>query len=165
MLKPILAAKLTALNSTTHPLFVSDLYNYIFLTNVLRVQQELGISKEELAAKAGVSNSFLSDITNGNGNPSLRIMEAIASALDTPLPTLLELTDLDKESLNELAGGSFSSSLPPGFTRLSAILKTGYEVMQVKEWHHKNLDQLRKKHKGNRLIPKATGKKKTGKNV
>jgi transcriptional regulator with XRE-family HTH domain len=139
---------------------VTDLYNHIFFTNVLRLIQELGISKEELAAEAKISNSFLSDITHGNGNPSLRIMAAIAKALDTPLPTLLEQTDLNKEALNELAGGCFLNSLPAGYTRFSAILKTGYELAQVKEWHKKNLDNLRNKHRGKRLTPKKQPERK-----
>ncbi|MGZ8158108.1 MAG: helix-turn-helix domain-containing protein [Methylobacter sp.] len=125
---------------------MTDIYNQIFFTNVLRLLQEQGMTKEELAAEAKISNSFLSDITNGNGNPSLRIMTAIAKALGAPLPTLLEQTDLDNETLNELAGGSFSNSLPDGYTRFSAILKTGYQVAQVKEWHKKNLDNLRNKN-------------------
>jgi len=52
-------------------------------------------------------------------------MECIADALETPLPLLLELTDLDKETLDELAGGKPRRSLPDGFTRISAIVTAG----------------------------------------
>jgi len=44
-------------------------------------------------------------LTNGKGNPSLRIMEWIADALDKPLPELLEGTGLDSKSLEAIAGG------------------------------------------------------------
>ena len=64
-------------------------HNQIFFTNILRLLDERGMTKNELAAKADISISFLSDLTNGKANPSLKIMEAIAYALETPLPTLL----------------------------------------------------------------------------
>ena len=54
---------------------------------------------------AGVSTSFISDLSNGKSNPSLRIMERIADALDKTLTELLEETDLDSKSLEALAGG------------------------------------------------------------
>jgi transcriptional regulator with XRE-family HTH domain len=54
----------------------------------------------------GVSTSFISDLFNGKGNPSLRIMERNADALDKPLPDFFEETDLDSKSLAALAGAS-----------------------------------------------------------
>lgn len=65
------------------------MYNQIFVTNVLRLLKQQDITKVDLAAMAGVSVSFLSDLTNSKANPSLRIMEAIAGALAVPLPMLL----------------------------------------------------------------------------
>jgi len=62
-------------------------------------------SKEQLSKMSGVSTSFISDLSNGKGNPSLRIIERIADALDKPLPKFLEETDLDSKSLEALAGG------------------------------------------------------------
>ena len=54
------------------------MYNEILFTNILRLLDERDMTKNELAEKADISNSFLSDLTNGNANPSLKIMEAIA---------------------------------------------------------------------------------------
>ncbi|MBE3780532.1 helix-turn-helix domain-containing protein, partial [Vibrio parahaemolyticus] len=71
------------------------MYNYIFFTNVLKILDERHMTKSELAERSGVSISFLSDLTTGNANPSLKVLEAIASALETPLPLLLESTDLN----------------------------------------------------------------------
>jgi transcriptional regulator with XRE-family HTH domain len=112
-------------------------YTLIFFTNILRILDEMGLSKSDLAAKAGISVSFLSDLTNGQGNPSLRIMEQIAEALQTPLPTLLEVTDLDKETLDALAGGHARLSLPSGYERVSAVL-TNFQAFQVRQWDEQN---------------------------
>ncbi|MFC5461007.1 transcriptional regulator [Massilia niabensis] len=113
------------------------MYNLILLTNILRILDDVGMSKNELAKKAGMSVSFLSDLTNDHANPSLRIMEAIAQALDTPLPALLETTDLDRQSLEELAGGASKLSLPEGYARVSAIV-TEFEAFTVRQWDQKN---------------------------
>jgi transcriptional regulator with XRE-family HTH domain len=102
------------------------------------------MTKDELAARADVSNSFLTAITKGNANPSLKKMEAIAMALDTPLPVLLEITDLDQSALEELWGDALVKSLPSGFVRVNAIL-TEYEAYQVQQLHQKNIKLLRKK--------------------
>jgi transcriptional regulator with XRE-family HTH domain len=118
-------------------------YNQILFTNILRLLDERNMTKHELALRADISDSFLSDLTNGRANPSLRILEAIAEALETPLPLLLELTDLDKETLDELAGGKAPRSLPHGFLRISAIL-TEYQAFRVRQWDQINKDSIRK---------------------
>ncbi|WP_308920647.1 transcriptional regulator [Janthinobacterium sp. J1-1] len=117
------------------------MYNQIFFTNVLRVLDELGISKNELSDRAGMSVSFLSDLTNGKANPSLKIMESIAKALDVALPALLEITDLDQESLDMLAGGKAPNSLPSGYVRVAAVL-TEYQAFQVRQWNEANRKQI-----------------------
>ncbi len=117
------------------------MYNQIFFTNVLRLLDERGMTKNELSDAAGMSVSFLSDLTNGKANPSLKIMESIAAALDTPLPTLLEVTDLDREALNVLAGGKYHTSLPDGLVRVSVIL-TEYQAFTVAQWDEANRKRL-----------------------
>ncbi len=113
------------------------MYNQIFFTNVLRLLDERDMTKSELSELAGMSVSFLSDLTNAKANPSLKIMEAIAKALDTPLPALLEMTDLDRGSLDALAGGKAPNSLPEGLTRVTAIL-TEYQAFMVRQWDDAN---------------------------
>lgn len=103
------------------------------------------MTKHDLADQSGISISFLSDLTNGKANPSLKIMEALASALDTPLPTLLEMTDLDKEALDALAGGKAPQSLPPGFVRASGVV-TNYQAYMVHKWDQENRAQIAKKN-------------------
>lgn len=109
------------------------MYNQIFYTNILRLLDEQGMTKSDLSEKANVSISFLSDLTNGHANPSLKIMESIASALDTTLPYLLESTDLDQESLSQLYGDKAQSSLPPGFERINVVLPS-HQAFTVKQW-------------------------------
>lgn len=120
------------------------MYNQIFFTNVLRLLEELGMTKNDLAHKTGISLSFLSDLTNGKANPSLKIMEAIAEALETPLPTLLDLTDLDSATLDALAGGHAPRSLPEGFLRISAIL-TQFQAFTARQWDQENRKHLQEK--------------------
>jgi len=53
------------------------------------------------------NDKCISIINFGNprqGNPSIRIMEQIADALDKFLPEFLEETDQDSKSLEDLAG-------------------------------------------------------------
>lgn len=105
---------------------------------------EQGMTKNELSDRAGMSISFLSDLTNGKANPSLKIMESIADALETPLPALLEMTDLDKTTLDALAGGKAPRSLPDGFFRVSAILNE-YQAFNVRQWDEANKKALAKR--------------------
>ncbi|PKD39861.1 transcriptional regulator [Methylomonas sp. Kb3] len=108
------------------------MYNQIFFTNVLRLLEEKCMTKEQLAAKSGVSESFIGDLTRGKGNPSLRVMEQLANALDVDLPSLLIETDMDAESLRTLAGGKISG-VPDGYSRVSVILPD-YQAFLVKKW-------------------------------
>jgi transcriptional regulator with XRE-family HTH domain len=122
------------------------LYNQIFFTNVLRLLDERGITKNELSDRAGMSVSFLSDLTNGKANPSLKIMESLASALDMPLPQLLETTDLSPEDLDALAGGKALRRLPEGLVRVTAVL-TEFQAFKVRQWNGQNMKLVDKKPK------------------
>lgn len=74
-------------------------------------------------------------------------MEAIAEALEMPLPVLLELTDLDRATLDSLAGGHVSRSLPEGFVRISAIL-TEFQAFTVRQWDQENRQHLQERKFG-----------------
>jgi len=120
-------------------------YNVIFVSNVHRILREQGMTKQELSDASGISISFLSDLTTGKGNPSLKVMEAIATALHTPLPTLLEASDLSEEELASLAGeGGSPSSLPKGYRRVSVVLPL-YKAFLVEKWHSEALEAIRGK--------------------
>lgn len=111
----------------------SHFYNQVFFTNILRLLDERKMTKQELSDRARVSISFLSDLTNGKANPSLKVMEAIADALETSLPVLLEITDLDAETIAALHGGKPTCGLPPGYERVAAILPE-HQAFIVKKW-------------------------------
>lgn len=118
------------------------MYNFIFFTNVLRILDERNMTKSELAERSGVSVSYLSDLTTGKANPSLNLMEAIAAALETALPLLLESTDLDQASLDALAGGKMPTSLPAGYERVCVVLPE-HRAFQVKRWGEETRKKLR----------------------
>lgn len=119
----------------------SFFYHEIFFTNILRILDERGMTNDELSERSGISASFISDLARGKANPSLRTMEAIAAALDTALPALLESTDLDREALDELAGGKAKSSLPKGYERVTVIL-TSFEAFVAKGQDEANRKKL-----------------------
>lgn len=122
------------------------MYQIIFFTNVLKHLQDQGMTKKELSERSEVSESFVSMLTNGPANPSLRVMEQIAEALGVPLTTLLETTDWTPEQLEELSEGKkpHHSSLPPGFERVSAILPE-HQAFLVRQWHALAVEKLHKR--------------------
>ncbi len=120
------------------------MYNIIFFTNILRILDEKGMTKSELAAKADMSVSFLSDLTTGKANPSLKIMESIGTALETPLPMLLESSDLDREALDAIAGGKMPQSLPKGFVRICAVLPEA-KAYVVRKWEEEAKKKMQEK--------------------
>ena len=118
------------------------IYSDIFFTNVLRILDERKMSQKELAERAGISTAFISDVAKGRGNPSIRTMEAISIALDIPLPNLLDTTDLDPKTLNELAGGRAPQSLPAGYQRFCAVM-TDYQAYLASLWDEANRKKIR----------------------
>ncbi len=116
-------------------------YRDIFFTNVLKILNERDITNDELSRKSQISGSYISKLSRGQANPSLKTMCLIADALDVPLPTLLESTDLNRKALAKLSGGKVRSSLPKGFERVSAIL-TSFEAYVVKGQDEANREKL-----------------------
>jgi len=105
------------------------MYNHIFSTNVLRLLEEHNMTKKELAEKSGASISFLSDLTTGKANPSLRVMQSISEAFDIPLPCLLE------------TGADAPHRLPHGFERVTAILHP-HQAYLVKKWNQSSKAEI-----------------------
>ena len=56
--------------------------------NVRRLRNERGLSQEELAFRAGMKRSYLSDLERGKRNPTVRAMGRLAEALAI-VPTIL----------------------------------------------------------------------------
>ncbi len=122
------------------------MYNQIFATNVARILDEIKMSKVQLAEKSGISISFISGLTLDRANPSLKKMEAIARALNTPLPVLLEHTNLSEEEMQELMKDIPKSSLPKGLVHTCAVL-TRFQAYQVSVWNEENKKKFPKKRR------------------
>jgi transcriptional regulator with XRE-family HTH domain len=58
-------------------------------------REELGLTQEDLAAKAGIHRTYLSDIERGSRNVSLINIERIAAALSLPISGLFLLVEKD----------------------------------------------------------------------
>ncbi len=53
-------------------------------------REELGLTQEELAERAGIHRTYLSDVERGTRNVSLVNVERLAEALSLSLPELFE---------------------------------------------------------------------------
>ena len=118
------------------------MHSYIFFTNILRLLDERSMTKSELADLSGVSVSFLSDLTTGKANPSLRVMEAIAAALEMPLPVMLERTDLSQEDLATLAENKAHRVLPRGYEWVTAVLPE-QKAFVVRKWSEETKKKIK----------------------
>ena len=54
------------------------------------LRKQKGLSQEDLALEAGVNKNYLSDLERGERNPTVAIVEKIASALEVDLSTLFK---------------------------------------------------------------------------
>lgn len=127
----------------------STVYKQILCMNIMRYLGLRGLTKLNLASKANVSISFISDVTNAKGNPSLETMAAIADALEVPLVALLAPpavgTDDWHESLADaMLHNDAKLGLPPGYRRVSAIV-TDHQAFQISKWHNAAHDKLKVK--------------------
>ncbi len=60
-----------------------------FFGSAVRRQRELlRLSQEELAARAGIDRTYISGVERGVRNPSLEVMQRIATALGTDLDVI-----------------------------------------------------------------------------
>ncbi len=57
--------------------------------NVRKLRTEKGLSQEELAFRAGMKRSYLSDLERGTRNPTVRALARLAMALETDPSNLL----------------------------------------------------------------------------
>jgi transcriptional regulator with XRE-family HTH domain len=56
-------------------------------------REELALTQEDLAERAGIHRTYLSDIERGTRNPSLINIERLAAALDCRMSELFELVE------------------------------------------------------------------------
>ena len=60
-----------------------------FGLNVKKLRKEAGLSQEAFAEAAGLARSYMSDVETGRRNPTLKVVERIAAALNVSADTLL----------------------------------------------------------------------------
>ncbi len=58
--------------------------------NLKEIRQELGLSQEAFAFKAGLHRTYISGVERGVRNPTVLVLEQIAMALKVPTSRLLE---------------------------------------------------------------------------
>lgn len=121
----------------------------ILCINIMRYLALRGLKKSDLATKANVSISYISDVTNAKGNPSLDTMVAIANALEVPLVALLETPpvgtdDWDASLAETILKDDAKLGLPPGYRRISAIVNE-HQAFQIAKWHKAAHDRLKAK--------------------
>jgi len=90
-------------------------YLEIFYKNLRRLMVERDINKAELSRRSGVSYAFICDIVRGAGNPSVKILESLATALKIELPQFFEGQDAETW-IGEPA------KIPEGYERITAVL-------------------------------------------
>lgn len=125
------------------------MHRNILCINIMRYLALRGFKKSDLATKANVSISYISDVTNAKGNPSLDTMVAIANALEVPLVALLEEPPVGTDDWNaSMADALFRHDaklgLPSGYRRVAAIV-TDHQAFQIAKWHKSAHDKLRVK--------------------
>lgn len=123
------------------------MHKKLLCINIMRYLAMRGMRKSDLAAKADVSISYISDVTNAKGNPSLDTMVAIAQALEVPLVALLETPPVgtdgwDASLADSLLKDDAQLGLPPGYKRVSAIV-TDHQAFQIAKWHKAAHDRLK----------------------
>ncbi len=81
-----------------------------------RIQErrmQMGLSLRELAARAGVTASFLSQVERGQSNPSLKTLQAIARTLNVPIFYLLVDDSSENHHLVRRGEGTRSAFATP----------------------------------------------------
>jgi len=70
-----------------------DDYSIAFGAQIRLLRQQLGLSQEEVAHRAGIHVTYLSGIERGVRNPSLRNIRRVAVALGFPVRELFSFDE------------------------------------------------------------------------
>ena len=73
----------------------------------------LGISQEELAHRAGLHRTYISDIERGARNPSLKTLSRLADALEISTSELIRLGETKAEDMPDSSESSGSNDVTP----------------------------------------------------
>lgn len=123
-------------------------YNSIFTNHINRIIAEKNITKQELAAIAGVSAAFITALTRGEGNPTLKTMQAMAQGLRIPLSLLLKPLESDEwQAILSLSTSAQASAdkLPKGYGIVEQAVLPAHKVFVVEQWVKEAKKNLQKK--------------------
>ena len=93
----------------------------VIAKSLVRERARTGLSLAEVARRAGIAKSTLSQLESGNGNPSLETLWSLCVALDIPFARLLE-PQVNKTQANYQA--ILLAACPPGARRDIYLLLT-----------------------------------------
>ncbi|KIL49355.1 helix-turn-helix domain-containing protein [Jeotgalibacillus soli] len=104
-----------------------------------KIRKKRGLTLSELADRANISKSYLSNIErNLKQNPSILVMEKIATVLDVELHTLLEITS-DSTMQPESAWVEFARELQESGIEKEQ-LKDYKTVLEFIKWQNRNCE-------------------------
>ena len=102
---------------------------------IRQCRAEAGLTQEQLAAKAGITYQYLSDIENGKKNFTLDVGESVAHELGLTFETLVELAYAAQHPLPQVKAHYFipGAPLPPGLTQkhLTLVLNETHKVIRL----------------------------------
>ena len=58
--------------------------------NLRRLREAKGLSQEQFAEEAGIHRTYVSDLERGSRNPTIRVVERVASALGVTASDILK---------------------------------------------------------------------------
>jgi len=78
------------------------------------IRTDLGVERRELAAKAGISYSYLTEIENGNKPPSSSVLAPIASALGLRMSQLIDAAEarMERQNVAAWSEGASAAGMP-----------------------------------------------------
>lgn len=99
------------------------------------LRESAGLSQEKIAEKAGITYQYLSAVENGKENFTVGVLETLAKALGTDIPTLIQLAFSEIVAIPVVSPGYFcnSAALPPSLTleHLTAALNETHKVIRL----------------------------------
>jgi transcriptional regulator with XRE-family HTH domain len=87
----------------------------VIAASLRRERERHGISLTELARRAGIAKSTLSQLESGTGNPSVETLWALAVVLDIPFSRLVDPPAIPSE--HAPFSGTLLAACPPGVRR------------------------------------------------
>ena len=73
--------------------------------NLRRIRVEQGISQERLAGDTGIDRAYLGGLERAVGNPTVDLLDRLASALHVHIGAFFEMVKNDEPRPKPLAGG------------------------------------------------------------